>query len=58
MNVCAGDFLPANGYTLKEVVSVNGSDADGGCLQECVGEASGIRRCDCIGKSLEYLLMG
>ena len=42
-----GDFFTANGYTLTGVVSMNGSDADGGCPQECVGEASGTRRCDC-----------
>ena len=37
---------------------MNGSDADGGCPQECVGEASGIRRCDCIGISREGTITG
>ena len=50
--------MPANGYTLTGVVSVNGSDADGGCPQECVGEASGIRRCDCIGTASEGTITG
>ena len=50
--------MPANGYTLTGVVSVNESDADGGCPQECVGEASGIRRCDCIGTASEGTITG
>ena len=37
---------------------MNGSDADGGCPQECVGEASGIRRCDCMGTSSEGTITG
>ena len=37
---------------------MNGSDADGGCPQECVQEASGIRRCDCIGTSREGTITG
>ena len=37
---------------------MNGSDADGGCPQECVGEASGIRRCDCMGTSREGTITG
>ena len=37
---------------------MNGSDADGGCPQECVREASGIRRCDCMGTSSEGTITG
>ena len=37
---------------------MNGSDADGGCPQECVGDASGIRRCDCMGTSSEGNITG
>ena len=37
---------------------MNGSDADGGCPQECVGEASGIRRCDCIVTAREGNITG
>ena len=37
---------------------MNGSDSDGGCPQECVGEASGIRRCDCIGTEREGTITG
>ena len=37
---------------------MNGSDADGGCPQECVGEASGIRRCECIGTASEGTVTG
>ena len=37
---------------------MNGSDADGGCPQECVGDASGIRRCDCMGTSREGNITG
>ena len=37
---------------------MNGSDADGGCPQECVQEASGIRRCDCMGTSREGDITG
>ena len=37
---------------------MNGSDADEGCLQEYVGEASGIRRCDCMGTSREGDIAG
>ena len=37
---------------------MNGSDANGGCQQECVGEASGIRRCDCIGTAREGNITG
>ena len=36
-----------NAYTLKGVVAVNGSNANGSCPSECVGMASGVRRCDC-----------
>ena len=36
-----------NAYTLDGVVAVNGSNTDGGCPSECVGMASGARRCDC-----------
>ena len=43
-----------NAYTLKldEVKAVNGSNATGGCPPECVGMASGVRRCDCMGTPL------
>ena len=37
---------------------MNGSDADGGCPQECMGEANGIRRCDCIGTAREGTITG
>ena len=37
---------------------MNGSDADGGCPQECVGEPSGIRRCDCMGTAREGTITG
>ena len=37
---------------------MNGSDVDGGCPQECVGEESGIRRCDCMGTSKESTITG
>ena len=37
---------------------MNGSDADGGCPQKCVGEASGIRRCDCMGTAREGHITG
>ena len=37
---------------------MNGSDADGGCQQECVGEPSGIRRCECIGTEREGNITG
>ncbi len=38
---------PGNGYTLTGVMSVNGSDPNGGCPTDCVGVVSGIERCDC-----------
>ena len=37
---------------------MNGSDADGGCPQECVGEANGVRRCACIGTAREVNITG
>ena len=37
---------------------MNGSDADGGCPQECVGEASGIKRCGCMGTASEGTITG
>ncbi len=42
-----GAFISPNGYTLTEVMSVNGSDPNGGCPTDCVGVVSRIRRCDC-----------
>ncbi len=44
-----GAFNSPNGYTLTGVMSVNGSDPNGGCPTDCVGVASGIKRCDCAG---------
>ncbi len=42
-----GAFISPNGYTLIGVMSVNGSDPNGGCPTHCVGVANGIKRCDC-----------
>ena len=39
-------------------MSVNGSDADGGCPKKCLGMASGIRTCDCIGTAREGNITG
>ncbi len=44
-----GAFISPNGYTLTGVMSVNGSDPNGGCPTDCVGVVSGIKRCDCAG---------
>ena len=44
-----GTFISPNAYTLIGVMSVNGSDPNGGCPTDCVGVASGIERCDCGG---------
>ena len=37
---------------------MNGSDDDGRCPRECVGEASGIWRCDCMGTEREGTITG
>ncbi len=39
-----GAFISPDKYTL---MSVNGSDHNGGCPTDCVGVASGIERCSC-----------
>ncbi len=44
-----GAFISPGGYTLTGVMSVNGSDPDGGCPTGCVGVVSGIKRCNCAG---------
>ncbi len=43
-----GAFISPNVYTLTGVMSVNGSDPNGGCPTDCVGVVSGIERCDCV----------
>ncbi len=48
-----GAFIsPSNGYTLTGVMSVNGSDPNGGCPTDCVGSVSGVKRCDCADTSV------
>ncbi len=42
-----GAFISPIGYTLSGVMSVNGSDPNGGCPTDCVGVVSGRERCDC-----------
>ncbi len=42
-----GVFISSDGYTLTGVMSVNGSDPNGGCPTDCVRVVSGIKRCDC-----------
>ncbi len=55
----SGAFISPNGYTLTGVMSVNGSDPNGGCSTDCVGVVSGIKRCDCMDtRRLDSLLMG
>ena len=44
-----GTFISLNAYTLRGVMSVNGSDPNGGCPTDCVGVVIGIERCDCGG---------
>ena len=42
-----GAFISPYGYTLLGVMSVNGSDLNGGCPTDFVWVESGIKRCDC-----------
>ncbi len=42
-----GAFFSPDGYTLTGVMSVNGSDPNGGCPTDCVEVVSGIKRCFC-----------
>ena len=44
-----GAFFPPTAYTLNGVMSVNGSDATGGCPQACVQTMSINAYCDCTG---------
>ncbi len=45
--ITLGAFITPNGHTLTGVMSVNGSDPNGGCPTDCVGVVSGIKTCDC-----------
>ena len=44
-----GAFFNPTAYTLNQVMSVNGSDATGGCPQACVPTMSTNTYCDCAG---------
>ena len=44
-----GAVYTANKFTLTDVSSAHGSDANAGCPSACVRMVSGIRVCDCVG---------
>lgn len=53
-----GAFILPVSYTLSRVTRVNGSNSDAGCPEECVGVASGIKRCDCTGTPMDGSITG
>ena len=44
-----GAVYTANNFTLIDVSSAHGSDANAGCPSACAGIVSGVRVCDCVG---------
>ena len=48
---CLGAFIRPKSFTLTGLSSQNGSDANGGCPQECVMSMMSNMVCDCIGQT-------
>ena len=50
---CLGTFIRPISFTLTELSSLNGSDANGGCPQVCVISVLSIMVCDCTGQTTD-----